>query len=271
MKVYLTLVSSLTLLFGLQAFAYIPPSQFIVKSWVNKHSGMKALKLRSMVTEYTSDKPTPVHFKTVSVYNAEAQKLKSWAINDFDKVLYSTERDLTSLSPLSKLLFLSDLKEVIKTLKSSGVPVQTEAELLKFKTELERRESEQESLIRWNGTVVWALGAADSKQEPESAQLWFEKDLFLPLRFLFRTEGVGDLYDVRLENYRFTREFPYPRGISLRKKGAGIMFSEQIVDISLNSDAQASKRPLGSGFTELGQNSPSELRNLIQNYYDIIR
>jgi hypothetical protein len=271
MKFFLTILSGLILLLGFQAFAYIPPSQFIVKSWVNKHSGMKALKLRSRVTAFESEKPTAVHFKAVTVYNADTQKLKSWAIDDLDKVLYSTERELSSLSPLSKLLFLSDLKEVIKTLKSSGVPVQTEAELLKFKTEIERRESEQESLVRWNGTVVWALGLANSKEEPESAQLWFEKDLFLPLRFLFRTEGVGDLYDVRLENYRFTREFPYPRAISLRKKGAGVILSEQILDFSMNSDVQASKRSLGSGFTELGQNSPSELRNLIQNYYDIIR
>jgi hypothetical protein len=232
---------------------------------------LKALKVRSTVTAYALERPTAVHFKAITVYHSDTQKLKSWALDDFDKVLYSAERDISSLSPLSKLLFLSDLKEVINSLETNEVPFRTEAELLKLRTEVERRESERESLVRWNGSVAWVLGLADSKQEPESAQLWFEKDLFLPIRYLYRAASAGDLYDIRLDNYKFTREFPYPRVISLHKKGAGTVLSEQVVDLALNSDVQVTKGTPGSGFTEIGQTSSSELRNLIQNYYDIIR
>ncbi len=265
------ILTVLILLSGSQGYAYIPPSQFIVKGWVSKHSGMKLLKLRSNVTAFESDKPTAVHFKAITIYSNDGQKLKSWATDDLDRVLYSTERDLSSMSPLSRLLFLSDYREAIKSLQASEIPVRSEAELLKRRTELERRESEQQSLVRWNNSVAWVLGSANSKQEPESPQLWFEKDLFLPVRFLYRPSTGGELYDIRLDNYKFTREFPYPRGISIRRKGTGTVLSEQTVELTLNADVQPSKKALGAGFTELGQGSPVELRNLIQNYYDIIR
>jgi hypothetical protein len=271
MKKILMGLVSLNILLGSQAFAYIPPSQYIVKNWTNKHSGMKALKLRTLVTGYSSEKPTQTRFNVVTLYSGDTRKLKSWATDDVDKVLYSAERDLASMSPLSKLLFISDFREMTKSLRAIDVPIQTETELLKLRTEAERRDSEQESLARLNGSVSWVLGLVDSKQEPDSAQLWFEKDSFLPIRFLYRAATVGDLYDIRLENYKFTREFPYPRTVSLRKKGTGTVLSEQMLDLALNADVHPVKKPLDTGFTELGQASTRELRNLIQNYYDIIR
>jgi hypothetical protein len=270
-KFFSVLLGTLIILRGTQAWAYIPPSQYIVKSWVNKHSGLKALKLRSTVTALILEKPTPIHFKATVVYRRDTQKLKSWATDDFDKVLYSTERDLSSMSPLSKILFLSDVKEIVSTLQSQGVPIQTDLELLKYRTEVERRAVEQESLVRWNGVVAWVLGYADSKKEPEGPQLWFEKDLFLPVRFLFRGAVGGELYDIHLDNYKFMREFPFPRNISLHKKGGGTVLSEQWVDLLLNSDVQATPGIREMGFTELGNASSIELQNLIQTYYDIVR
>ena len=271
MKSFLVFLSSLTFLISAPVFAYIPPSQFIVKGWINKHGGMKAVKMQSTVTGFSSDLPTATHFRVTTVYDAKTQKLKSWAVDDLDRVLYSLERNFSSLSPVSKLLFFSEAGEVFKVLHENGVPVRTESELLKLRTEVERRESEQESLVRWNGGLAWVLGIANSKQEPESPQLWFDKDLFLPVRFLYHAATVGDLYDFRLENYKFMFEFPYPRTISLYKKGAGKIFTEQMVDIALNMDVKPTPRILGNGFTESGHNASIELKSLIQNYYDSVR
>jgi hypothetical protein len=274
MKIFLDFVAffiGITVFTGSQASAYIPPSQYIVKNCINKHLGVKLLKVRSTVTAFEQEKPTSVHFKAVTVYSHDGQKLKSWATDDLNKVLFSTERDRASMAPLSQLLFLSDWREVVKSLQVSGVPVRSDAELLKLRTELERRESEQESLVRWNGSLAWVLGSADSKQEPTSAQLWVEKDLFIPVRYLYRAVSGEELYDIRLESYKFTREFPYPRAISVRQKGRGIILLEQMEDLVLNLDVQAAKKVQGTGFTELGQASSPELQGLIKTYYDTIR
>jgi hypothetical protein len=244
---------------------------------VSKHSALKIIKIKSLISGFTGEKLSGVQFQAMHVYSSDGQRLRSWVIDGMDKVLFYTERDLETLSPLSKLLFLYDVKEVLKSVSAAGVPIQTEAELLQFQTEIERRSVEIESLVRWNGSLAWALGQADSKTLPESPQLWFEKDLFLPVRYLYRAHVSGDgsegsLFDIRIENYKFARESPYPRLISVYKKGTEKILNEALLELSFDPNVmQLPKKMASLGFTELGQTSSPGLKNLIQDYYAIVR
>src|SRR5690242_997692 len=112
------------------AYAYIPPSQFIVKSWVNKHAGIKTVKIRNIVTAFSGDKPTDVHFKETTLFNAETLMFRSWVSDESDRKLYSVEKSLINFSPLSKVLLLSDSREVIRELRERGIPIRFEDELL---------------------------------------------------------------------------------------------------------------------------------------------
>jgi hypothetical protein len=254
-----------------QAQAYVPPSEYIVKNWVKKHSGAKQLKVLSTITAYSSDKPTPIHFKSITLYREDTKIIRSWATDDHDQLLYGLEHEASSASSPAKLLLTADLNEVLKTLQEVGVPLKTETELLNLRTEKQRRDAEEVSLVRWNNSIVWVLGNANSRQEPESPQLWFEKDLFLPVRYFFRAASGSELYELRFDNYKFTREFPYPRGITLSKKTGGIVLAEDMGEIALNRDVSNQTKFFSTGFTDVGNSTSHELKTLIQTYYDLMR
>ena len=248
------------------SFAYIPPSQFITKTWVKKHSAIKGLKFKSVVTGYHRNKPTEVHFKETMVYDPHSLLLRRWALDDADKKLYFYERKLNSASVFSQVLMSHDLEKVMGALKEVGIPIQTEQELLAVKTEVERTQLEKESLLNWNGTIAWVIGAL-SDQESLKPQIWFEKDTFLPLRMIYSRSSDDPIYDFRLEGVRYLREFPYPKSITVWKN-VDIILNSQLSDFIGEIDNIRSGSML-PGFTEVGKNAPSNLRDLIQKYYEL--
>ena len=44
-------------LWNTRGYAQIPPSQFIVKTWVKKHSDTKAVKIKTLITAMEDGKP----------------------------------------------------------------------------------------------------------------------------------------------------------------------------------------------------------------------
>lgn len=246
------------LLSSTNALAYIPPSQYILKTWLNKHRGLKTLKIKTVVSGMEKDKLSDVHFKDTTWINLETMTIKSIATNDQDHKLFRYESRSGSVSIVAKLLLSADFQGVAHLLKEKGIPVRLEEELLKFRTEAERRASEDESLIRWNGGVVWAIGT----------QLYFEKDTFYPVRLIVSPHRDSTFdHDFRFEGVRFFHNFPYPRTVYLAKNGERIL-SGQTLD--LTSDAG----PTGSfevGFTDSGQASSDTLKNLIHLYYESFR
>jgi hypothetical protein len=254
------------------AHAYIPPSQFIIKTWANKHGGggTKTIKIRSTVTAYSDDKPTEVHFKETAFFSADAQTLHSWASDDADRKLYSTEKTAPGLSTLSKLLLLADPREVARILRDVGIPIRLEEELLSLRTELERTKSESQSLARWNGGLAWVIGQ-HGPTDVWTPQLWIEKDTFLPLRMIYTSPKDREIYDFRFDGYRYSHEFPYPRNLIATRKGNGILFTSQIVELSVSSDHSRSHADSATGFTDASSSASSGVKDLIRLYYDVVR
>lgn len=266
-KLFLFAVITSVLGWSVGSFAYIPPSQFILKTWANKHSGVKGIKIKTLVTAYDGNKPTDIHFKEVSVYSPETQVLKSWATDESEKKLYYSEKKIDTWSPISKLLISHDWHQLSLNLRERGIPVKTEQELLALRTESDRMKLENLALQRWNGGFAWVIGSTPSK-EGNSPQIWFEKDTFLPLRMVYSRQD-SDLAEVRFENYRFFREFPYPRTSSVLRKGS-TYFTSQLIELIVDGEKLL---PGGAtpGFTEAGNSISSGMRELIRAYYEQFR
>jgi hypothetical protein len=266
----------LFLLWSLEVFAYIPPSAYILKSWVTKHGGVKSIRIKTTVTAMENDKPTGIQFRENTLYIADKMLLKSFATDGSEKKLFFIEKSGVSLSPVSKLLFSSDLKDVARVLKDRKIPIKTEDELLTLRTEAERIKVESTSFGRLGNSIAWVIGPPTTRDNSQlEPQIWFEKDTFLPLRFVYTDPSTQEDYDIRFDGYRFQKEFPYPRTLSMSKKGKSIFVASQLIEMSANSDQGSfrqvhSSRPEGT-FTEAGQGASSDVKDLIRRYYEIIR
>ncbi len=277
------------------AFAYIPPSSFLVKSWVKKHAPIKTLKVRTLVTAYENNKPTEVHFKETFLIDFDKDIFLSWVSDDTDKRLYSIEKSLKDLPTAAKMVLSSNSSEVIASLVKSGISVQTEesnsvaqsAERLQTQTEnnqvkntqTENNQTENKMMARWNGGVAWVVGSQGPKDQI-SPQLWMQKDTFLPLRIIYTNPTeLEQVYDFQFENFHFFREFPYPRVIKVLKtpktpktleKTSEVIFSSQLIDFNVNP-AHLLSTPIHPGYTEAGNSIASAVRDSIRIYYDIMR
>jgi hypothetical protein len=265
------------LLFTPNAFAYIPPSQYILKTWLGKHSGVKSVRIKTVVTALEKDKPTDVHFRETTYYQFDRQTLKSFASDDAERRLYSIEQAAVRMSPTGKILLGTDLRDVSKTLRDKKVPIRSEEELQGYRTEGEKQKSETESIGRLNSTFAWVIGTPPTKKgdSPEEGQIWFEKDTFLPLRFVLSNTRDRDTYDIRFDNYRTYREFPFPRTVTVLKKNDGAVLVSQVVDVTLNPEVPSGRSFHGGGpegsFTDAGNSAPSAVKGLIRMYYDLVR
>ena len=258
---------ALFLMSGSLSFAYIPPSQFILKTWVNRHVGPKAMRLKLTVTGYKDKKPTNLSFKEVAMVNLDTGVFKSAALNEADHKLFSTNMKLPAMSALTQLLFNKNLPDVAEALKKQGIPIRTEAELLAMKTEEERLGSEVQSLSRSNGLPAWVIG--------KEAQLWFQKDAFQPLVFKAPSEKDGQTYEYRMEG--FGENFPYPRTLTVLDKSGEILLESRLQDLTVVSEAMITKGISGKVEDENSESSSGEiqsggaLKELIQTYYNVVR
>jgi hypothetical protein len=251
----------------------VPPSQYVLKTWLSKHNGIKNVRVKTTVTAIENDKPTEVHFKENTLLSIDRMNLKSWVADDSDKKLYGIEKSSAALSPVAKLLFSGDWRDVIGVLKEKNIPIRTEEELLSLKTEPERLKVESEFLSRIGGHIAWVIGGSGIKENFDP-QIWFEKDTFLPLRIVYLAKD-GEVYDVQFDHFRFSREFPYPRNLTIARKGKGILISSQLIELNVSSDTSFPKQSHSSnsedGFTDAGRSASSALKDLIRLYYDVVR
>ena len=262
-------------LFGLvdSAHAYIPPSGFVIRTMAQKRSGFKGFRIRSQVFAAEGDKASAPHFKETTTYDVSTRVLRSRALDDSGRELFSVERKLGDASEaqalrVDRLLFSGDSGVLVRDLKNAGVPIRTEADFHGMKDEDERRAFEVSRMLRFKGTVAWVYGGS-RVPESKAAELWVEKDTFLPVKFVTR---VGETWiDTTWTDYRFFKEFPYPRQIEVSKAGTPAIRAE-LTDLLVNPDRAEFKRVgSGGGFTDAGNAAPSSVRDLIRSYYDLVR
>jgi hypothetical protein len=252
------------------AWAYIPPSGFILKTWVNRHSSVKLVRVRNTVTAFKDGKPTDVHFKETSFFGPGLASFKSLAQDDSGKKLFVLDKSAPNASVVTKLLLGTDLGDLGRSLKEKGIPIKLEDELLVMLSEEERIKSEVESMGRWKNGLAWVIG--------QEAQIWFQKDSFQPLRLMVRSEPLDEMIEVQMED--FGGNFSYPRLITLlRKKSGEILLRSQLVDISNVPEnvipmSLFSKQPdvMTSPDLEVGtQGSSERVMELVKTYYNVLR
>ena len=251
------------------ASAYIPPSLFILKTWVGKHARQKKLKITHLVTPGGGSQNSPAHFKEV-LMASEGQLLRSWAVNDSNEVLFYQEKVVKEWSLPTQLLMSSDWVTLGRLLKDMGVPMVTQNR----PSQSEPVEIEQQSLVRWKDTISWVISEKPiQKQHP---QIWFEKDTFLPLRMLYSPNHDSKSYnhdsksyDVAFDNFR--KDFSYPRMVSLSDSSGRVLLTSQVVDLGPASESTKWPRPSSHGWTAAGNSVPSELKDLIELYYKSFR
>ncbi len=267
------------------AWAYIPPSGFILKSILGKRASVKGLRIRSTVNAMEGSRVTEISFKQVMVYDAQSRTLKSHAYDLNGHELYSIERKLPevftaqnarageALPTVSSLLFDSHLESTAAVLRAAGIPIRTDAELLQMKDEDERRASEIQSLARLRNQVAWVMGPGT--KDLLWPQLWVEKDGFLPLRMIMKgEEGPTDL---RFEAYRFQGAYAYPGAITAWKASKldtdarqGVL-REELIELSTTPDPKELRASTSHGYTEAGNAADGATRDLIRRYYSIVR
>lgn len=256
------------------ALAYIPPSEFILKMAMQKKAPLKVIRTRGSVMGMSGDgNLTGTRFVEEALYDASTGVLRSVALDETGRELYSIERtlerDSSSKEPravVSALLFEHRLGNLLPLLRKWDIPVKQEEELLKLPTEADRRNAERTFLGRQKLAsglqVSWVIG------EKSSNQLWIEKDTFLPSKLSLKT---GEGYEIQFDSYRMTKEVPTPRVITV-SRGTDQILRQELQDVTVNSSELAeSKRTVANGFTEIGDSADNEVRELIRRYYSIIR
>ncbi len=257
------------------AWAYIPPSQFIVKTLASKRNGFRGVRVQTTVTNGETEQDSIVRFRQITLFDAKSRTLRSLAFDQENKLLYAVERKFpgafskpeTSALTVEMLLLDSNGEALLRQLKEVGLPVRLEEELLMMADEEQRRKSEMISISRLRNTVAWTI-SLDRKADDQH-QLWIEKDTFLPMRLL--TKSQGDWLDIQFENYRFFREFPYPRVVTVSHPDGKKILKEEVVDFEVNPNIKEFKMPAVPGFTDTGNSASSDVRELIQAYYSTVR
>jgi hypothetical protein len=266
-----------------EAWAYIPPSEFLLKSVARKHQGYKHIQIKTQVSQLDhAGQPTSVHFTEQTVYSSASDTLKSWASDEHGTLLFATERNEQNFPAAAILLFEARSARLIEILKSKGLPIQTEAELAALPGEDERHASEKEGMARWNHAVAWVIGTqtpiepanvtANVKKASEAVpELWLEKDTFLPLRLkISLKDGEPALGDLQFDSYRFYNEFPYPRVVTW-VNGKDPYLRGDVLDATADSGPDLSKQSLQEGWTPAGESASGTLRELIKGYYQTFR
>jgi hypothetical protein len=263
------------------AYAYIPPSEYIVRQFVKKRAGVTSIRIRSIVTAIEGSQATAVRYRLMTQLELPSRKIRVRAYDETGKELYATWRELPvdagvasdpdrlRTSPVFEFLADPRAEVVVGTLVGLEIPIRTEGDLLKLGTEEERRSAELTSLTRVGDEVAWMIGPA--RKAAYQPQVWFEKDSFLPLRWIGDTEQ-GRL-DIRLQSYRFTREYPFPRVIEIRQADSAnkALYQELVQDFWINPEGNEMSRGFaGDGFTEAG-NAAGSVRDLILSTIKVLR
>ena len=259
------------LLHSPRAYAHLPPSYFLVKSLSNKRQGVKGVRVKSVVNALVGNQQNGVRFRAITFFDPSSKTLRSYAYDEQGHELYGVERHYgseTNIPFTGALLFDSDADSLARGLVSKGIPIRLEDELLKLPDENARREVERVTLVRMKHVPVWKV-AQDAGAKNE---IIFEKDTFLPLQFV--SEAYGSWVNVRFENYRYFREYPFPRSVSLiegQGENEKIVLKDELQDLTSINPAVEFKKPMHLGFTDEGNRADGSLRDLIQSYYHSIR
>jgi len=215
------------------AFAYIPPSEYLLQRVAKRKDGFADVKIISIVSNVDGDRPGAVKFRDVTVYDYQRRRLSSQALDESGRVLFVRNREYPvkvladqkvvvpahSLDgPITDFLLFEAVSELsVAVMKKWGIPVRTERDLGKFKEEKERRAEEQTYVRRLENRIAWIIGNPGKLDGSGQAnyQLWLEKDTFLPLRAIGNFFDSGTRDRIEFVDQAYSQGFYYPKELNL--------------------------------------------------------
>lgn len=239
------------------AWAYIPPSGYMVSKLAQRRTGFRTLRITSQVIAFKDGQPAGADFQETLTYDTGAEVLISEASSS-GKPLYRLRRSLqesnASASPLGDfLLFSSKASTVEASLRSKGIPVVNDKEETLF-------------MRRWKEAVAWIIGnPADA-----SPSLWIEKDSFLPLVLKWSAPGKSEPLELEFEGFSFYNGYQYPRKIRLSSEGKVVLEADlKTIDLNVKLDPLPAGTTLG--VAEAGEQLDDDGKTLLQTYYQFVR
>jgi len=285
----------LMLAYTSMAYAYIPPSHFIVGTWVKSRKSMKPLRIRARITAYDGDQPTSIRFKEILYFNPETQSLDSFAATESngepDKIIFATARKLLATQLPAILMLGSDVATTDEAFNLAGIPIQVPVELPQptLPTESANAEAlhttvqplpqsppEKLGLIRMGQhmtPLAWVIGTSQPKSDITTPQVWFEKDKFLPrkLIFLSNQKPTKQLTEISFESYQNYLHLPFPKITKFKTNpNDSAYYLVEILDITSVNHHELSH--LGNiPKDNISVIASDSVRNLVQLYYSSFR
>jgi len=234
------------------ASAYIPPSNFQISTLAKKHKNLKSIRIKTRITGPSGQ------VREIGYFDAKTQIWKARFLDQNDREIYAFERKLGITDSLASLLiFETSPNAIMSALKTAGIPVVTETEILALPDENARRGAEKNSIGRLDKKVGWVIGEGNSS-------LWVLKDDFVPLKL------VAGGAEIRFEETKFMRDFPYPRAISIYK-GTDFVLKGEAMEVIMNPDLADMKAIQVTGIPAISSAIPSDERALIEQWVQWIR
>lgn len=263
----------------------IPPSQFLVGKAALIHQGFHSVQVVSEITGLEGGRPSDVTFKDVTTYDSKKRMLRSRGLDLEGREIYTSTTKLSSAyedrasieidAIVTHLLHDTDIVAITQALLATGVPIRLDTELEAMADEAERRAAERTHLRRWKQSkrAAWIIG--ERPGEISSPQLWVEKDMFHPLRFL------NSAIDIQFDTFRFDDGYVYPaeiivaRGVRAELPNFTSPFEPvlraRLIKIQSMSAAPSDGTRTSQGLTEAGRAASTPLQELIQLYYQVLR
>lgn len=218
------------------ALGYILPSEYILRTWINKHSQLKKIKITQLVKLTTSS----IEFKEIIKYTTKKFRFQSWIFDKKENLLSFKEKQLSALSLIMQLFLDKHSGKLAHSLNENKIPILTEAEIFAFETEEEQLSKRKQSFSRTDrGQIAWVIGEKKALQEINTPQLWFEKNTFLPLILAYENKA-GMVLKFEFSDYHFYDEFPFPHSITVTHSKE-LLISIQILEIIFNDDDHSSQ------------------------------
>jgi hypothetical protein len=252
MKGLIFRVLAVSTLVASQALAYVPPSGYQISQLAKRHRNVKSLRVKTRITGPSTQ------IREIGYYDAATKTFKARFLNPEDQEIYAFERKLGSNDSLSSLLlFETNTSNLITSLKSAGIPVVGDSELNALPGEPERRAVEKTSIGRLDRKVGWVIGEG-------APSLWILKDEFVPLKLVYA--GL----EIRFEETKTVRDFPYPRSISIYR-GADPVLKGEVMELMLNPDLADMRAIHVQGLPAISSTLSSDQRALIEQWVQWIR
>lgn len=208
MNLFMKLFSILFLLLTSTAQAYVPPSTFLIEQTAKKRATLtKGLRIKTRITG------TESIIKEVLWFDVLTKKVTGKIFDEKDVEIARFQKKLGDSSVSLQLLLDSNPMRVTQLLTKQGFDFNDTENTFK------------PSLKRLGNQVGWAIGNS-------TPSLWILKDEFTPLLLKIRD---GSTYEIRFEENKTNRDFPFSRAITLLKSDSFVLKGE-VMEFIVNPD-----------------------------------